>query len=265
MINKIAFPGLLIGPFEIHESFNIFGLTIHWYGVFIALGILLAYLFCSRMAKDYDLDKENILDVILAGLPGAIICARLYYVIFEWEQYKDDLLSVFKIWEGGIAIYGAIIGAVISTYIYCRIKKIKVTKLLDVGAFGLLIGQITGRWGNFVNAEAYGAQTSLPWGMELLNQGICVHPTFFYESLWNIGVFLFLWLFYRKKQKFSGEIFLAYIAGYGAGRLWIEGLRADSLYLGPLRISQIVALLCVIIGTGLIIYFRKKANKCTSK
>ena len=263
---RVEFPGLDL-YFNVYENlveFTIPGwdidITIKFYGVIIAFGFILAVLFGGRMAYKWKMSIDKMLDVLIWGTMGGIIGARLYYVIFQWDNYKGDLLSIFKIWEGGIAIYGAIIGAVISTYIYCRIKKIKVTKLLDVGAFGLLIGQITGRGGNFVNAEAYGAQTTLPWRMELLNQGISVHPTFLYESLWNFGVFLILWLFYRKRQKFSGEIFLAYIAAYGAGRFWIEGLRTDSLYLGPLRVSQIVALLCVVIGTGLIIYFRTKAK-----
>lgn len=260
-MNTIAFPGLSLGPFEIYESFKFFGLNIHFYGVIIALGILVAYLFCYRMAKKYDLEQENLLDVILIGLPAAIICARLYYVIFQWEHYKGDFLSIFKIWEGGLAIYGGIIGALISTYIYCRIKKIKMTKVLDTCSFGLLIGQMIGRWGNFVNAEAYGAETTLPWRMELCDLGKSVHPTFLYESLWNFGIFLIFVFIYQKHQKFSGEMFLAYIAGYGLGRFWIEALRTDSLFLGPLKVSQILALICVLCGVGFIIYFRNKAKK----
>lgn len=259
-MNHIAFPGLGLGPFMINESFNLFGLTIHFYGLIIAVGILLAFLFCSRLMKKEGLSQDVPLDLILYGLPSAIVCARLYYVIFEWASYKDTPLDVFKIWEGGLAIYGAIIGACLSTYIYCKVKKISLATVFDIGAFGLLIGQICGRWGNFVNAEAYGGITELPWRMHLIDVGILVHPTFLYESLWNIGVFIVL-LLRRKHLKFPGENFISYLALYGLGRCMIEGLRDDSLYLGPFRISQIVALLCFVIGTAIIIYKRYKIKK----
>lgn len=259
-MNTIAFPGLSIGPFKIYESFKILGLNIHFYGVIIALGIVAAYVFCSKIAKSYSVDAETLLDVLLVGLPSAIIGARLYYVVFSWDSYKDDFLSVFKIWEGGIAIYGAIIGAILGVVIYCRIKKVKITKILDTCSFGLLIGQMIGRFGNFVNAEAYGGKTTLPWRMELCDLGISVHPTFLYESLWNLGVFLLLIFFFKKRQKFEGEMFLTYISAYGLGRLWIEGLRSDSLYLGPIRVSQLVALLCFLVAGSFVIYFRHKST-----
>ncbi len=263
MVNTIGFPGLSIGPFKICETINLFGISIHLYGVIIALGILAAYFFCSRIAKEYNLTTDNLLDLIIFGLPSAIICARTYYVIFEWESYKDNLIDIFKIWNGGIAIYGAIIGACISSIIYCKVKKINLLNVLDIGAFGLLLGQMIGRWGNFVNAEAYGIVTDLPWRMELLDLGICVHPTFLYESLWNFGVFLIL-LLRRKKMAFSGEIFVSYITLYGLGRFWIEGLRTDSLYLGMFRVSQIVALLCVLTGLSIIILKRIKLRKAAA-
>ncbi len=258
MTHHISFPGLGLGPLTIKDSFELFGtITVHWYGVIIALGILAAYLFCARVAKEYDLTVDHLLDILLFGLPSAIICARLYYVIFEWASYKDNFWDVFKIWEGGIAIYGAVIGACLSTYIYCRAKKLSIPKVFDLGAFGLLIGQIIGRWGNFVNAEAHGGITELPWRMYLIEQGICVHPTFLYESLWNLGVFILL-VCRRKKMTFSGEVFLSYITLYGLGRFWIEGLRTDSLYIGDFRVSQLLALACVISGVVLIIKNRKK-------
>lgn len=259
-MNIIAFPGLGIDAFTIKSTFSLLGFEIHYYGVIIALGIVLAYIFAVYEGKRRDISSDTILDVIIYGLPSAVVCARLYYVIFQWDYFKNNLSDIIKIWEGGIAIYGAIIGALISTYIYCGVKKISFFKMADLGAFGLLIGQAIGRWGNFVNAEAYGGPTNLPWRMELLELGISVHPTFLYESLWNICVFTVLFL-YRKKQKFNGEIFLMYLTGYGLGRVWIEGLRADSLYFGPLRISQIVALVCVVAGLSLIIFFRKKAKQ----
>lgn len=257
MINKIAFPGLGIDIMNIKTTLTVFGFDIHWYGILIALGIILAYLFAVREGKRRDISPDTVLDIIIYGLPSAIICARLYYVIFSWDSYKNDLSEIYKIWNGGLAIYGGVIGAVISTAIYCNFKKISFFKIADLGAFGLLIGQAVGRWGNFVNAEAYGAETTLPWRMELVDLGVFVHPTFLYESLWNIGVFLVL-LWYRKKQKANGEIFFAYLAGYGLGRLWIEGLRLDSLMLGSVRISQLLAAVCVLAGVGLIVYFRKR-------
>lgn len=263
MVNAIAFPGLSLGPFMIKASFNLFGLTVHWYGVIIAAGILAAYLFCTHIAEDYGITKDNILDILIFGLPSAVVCARIYYVFFEWEYYKDSLLDVFKIWEGGIAIYGAVIGACLSAYIYCRVKKISAPKAFDVGAFGLLIGQIFGRWGNFVNAEAFGAVTDLPWRMEFLDLGISVHPTFLYESLWNLCLFVILFL-RRKRMSFDGEVFLSYVTFYGLGRFWIEGLRTDSLYLGNFRISQILAAASVAVGVILIITNKLKKRTAQS-
>lgn len=260
-MNTIAFSGLSIGPFKVYEAIEIFGIKLHLYGLIIAVGIVLAFLFCLRMAKSYELSQDNLLDVVLIGLPSAIVGARLYYVIFRLDYYIKHPDEIIKIWEGGLAIYGGVIAAVIAVYIYCRIKKIPVTKILDTCSFGLLIGQMIGRWGNFVNAEAYGSETMLPWRMDLCDLGISVHPTFLYESLWNLAVFLILVFVYKKRQKFAGEMFLAYIAFYGLGRFWIEALRSDSLYLGPLKISQIVALLCFVFGLGAIIYFRVNKKK----
>lgn len=261
MKNTIAFPGIGIGPFTVNESFKLFGITIHWYGVLIALGLLLAYLFAVKKGKKRDVSSDTLVDVVLWGLPSALVCARLYYVVFSWADYKDNLWDIFKIWEGGIAIYGAVIGACLSTFIYCRVKKISVWKIFDIGAFGLLIGQIVGRWGNFVNAEAFGRQTeNALLRMELVDLGITVHPTFLYESLWNVGVFLLLNLL-EKYQKFEGELFLLYITFYGVGRFFIEGLRTDSLWIGPFRISQIVALLCVTVGVILLILGKKRSKK----
>ncbi len=261
MINTISFPGLGIGPLKIAETVSIFGFDIHWYGVIIAIGIILAYAFGMKISKEHGLTRDNISDILIFGLPSALICARIYYVIFEWSDYRDNLLDIFKIWNGGIAIYGAVIGACISTFIYCKNKKINVMKAFDVGAFGLLIGQICGRWGNFVNAEAFGAVTTLPWGMQIdeISKTLMFHPTFLYESLWNLCVFIIL-TFRRKKRTFDGEMFLSYVTLYGLGRFWIEGLRTDSLYLGPVRISQLIAAICVIVGTALIIVLKRKGK-----
>ena len=263
MTNTISFPLLNIGPFSISESFSFFGVNIHFYGLIIGIGIVLAYVFAMKTCKKHNLTQDNVTDILLYGLPSAIVCARLYYVLFKLDEF-ETFWDIFKIWNGGIAIYGAIIGAVASTYIYCRVKKINTLAAFDIGAFGLLIGQICGRWGNFVNAEAFGGPTTLPWGMMIhdLSRNMMFHPTFLYESLWNIGVFVVL-ILYRDKRKFEGELFFLYITLYGAGRLWIEGLRTDSLYLGSIRISQLVAILCVIAGISVIVYKRNKIKKAT--
>ncbi len=261
MTNTVAFPGLGIGPFTFSKGFSFFGISIHWYGVIIALGIVLAYLFGKKKAFKREISQDTVLDIIIWGLPSAVIFARLYYVIFSWDDYKGNLMDIFKIWEGGIAIYGGVIGATLSSLIYCRIKKVPIGKMFDVGAFGLLIGQMVGRWGNFVNGEAFGGLTDTAlFRMTLVNRNITVHPTFLYESFWNLLVFLFLnW--YEKKQKFDGEIFLLYLSGYGLGRFFIEGMREDSLWLGSVRISQVLAAICFIAGVILVLYFRIKKKR----
>ena len=230
----------------------------------LAIGIIVAFIYGCKICEEHQVTKDNITDVLLFGLPSSIVFARMYYVIFNFGEYKNNLWDIFKIWEGGIAIYGAVIGACLSTYIYCKVKKINFLSVFDVGAFGLLIGQIFGRWGNFVNAEAYGAPTLLPWGMQIaeISQNITFHPTFLYESLWNIGVLIFLML-RRKKRSFEGEMFLSYIILYGVGRFWIEGLRMDSLYLGSIRVSQLVAVACVIFGCTLYIIVKNKRKRVT--
>ncbi len=259
--NTMAFPGLGLGPFRVSTGFRFLGLSIHWYGVIIAVGIVLAYLFARKKAAKRGISDDTLLDILIWGLPSAIVCARLYYVIFSWADYKDAPWNIVKIWEGGLAIYGGVIGACLSTVIYCRVKKISFKKMFDVGAFGLLIGQIMGRWGNFVNAEAYGSptQTAL-FRMQLADKGITVHPTFLYESVWNVLVFILLNV-YEPYQKFEGEMFLLYVTGYGLGRFWIEGMREDSLWLGPVRISQLVAAVCVLVGITLIIIGRKRSRQ----
>ena len=180
-MTKISFPGLNIGWFEINPiAFEIFNLKVHWYGIIIALGFTLAILYCVKI-KDYaDISSDNVLDIAIYGAPSGIICARIYYVIFSFADYKDNLWDVFKIWNGGIAIYGAVIGAVISAYIYCRVKKLNTLKVFDVCIMGVLIGQIIGRWGNFVNGEAHGGETDFILRMGLYENGkeIFVHPTF---------------------------------------------------------------------------------------
>ena len=247
----IEFPGfnLIFNP-----DTNFFGTNIHWYGIIIAVGLILAIAVCLRIGKKHDVSEDTIFDMVIFGAPSAVICARIYYVIFKWDSYKNRFSDVFKIWEGGIAIYGAVIGAVAAVLIYCKIKKINPLKCMDVGCIGLAIGQAVGRWGNFVNREAFGAPASslVPWRMKLYTDATLttwaeVHPTFLYESLWNIGVTIILIRLIGRK-KFDGQVFWTYLLSYGAGRLWIEGMRLDSLYLGPVRISQIVAFVTVVLA-----------------
>lgn len=244
-MNNISFPHLNI-------SFNINPVAldlpflggVRWYGIIITLGILLGFWYASVVAKREGINPDNITDILIYALPVSVIFARTYYVVFSWESYKDRLFDVFKIWEGGIAIYGAVIGAVLTAWIYCRVKKLNVLKIFDVCCMGLMIGQIIGRWGNFVNAEAFGGYCDYIWGMSI-NGANPVHPTFLYESLWNLCGLLILSKLH-KKRPFYGYTFFAYLGWYGTGRYFIEGLRTDSLYLGGMRVSQLVAIVCVV-------------------
>ena len=238
-MNHIAFPGLGL-EFTIDPvAFSIGAKPIYWYAIIIAAGFLLAAWYAMRRANSLSVDPDRLLDALIWATPIAIICARLYYVAFEFDRYRDNLVSILYIWEGGIAIYGAVIGAIITLAIYCKIKRQNLLAMLDVGALGLLIGQAIGRWGNFVNGEAYGTATSLPWRMVV--NGVVAHPTFLYESLWNALGFVLLH-FRSKHRKFKGEIFLLYVAWYGLGRGVLEGLRTDSLYIAGtgLRVSQLL-------------------------
>lgn len=242
-------------------AFHIGSKPVYWYGIIIAFALISGYFISSHIAKKDGISNDSILDIVLFGTPAAIVCARLYYVIFSFSEYKDNPLKIFAIWEGGIAIYGAVIGAVIVAYIYCRVKKLDWKKVFDVCIIGVILGQCIGRWGNFFNKEAFGSITSLPWKMGLYEHGelIFVHPTFLYESLWNlIGVFVLL--FVNKNKKFSGQTFYSYLVWYGLGRFVIEGLRTDSLYLGIFRVSQVLALVTAILGIILIIVNLKKTK-----
>lgn len=243
----ISFPflGISLNP---SNTYVLFGHTFYWYGVIIACGFILAVLYCSRRCREFGITQDELIDILIFSVPAAIVGARIYYVIFNYSQYKDNFSEVFKIWQGGLAIYGAVIAAVITLLIVCRVKKISPLAMLDVGAFGLLIGQLVGRWGNFMNREAYGYETSIFCRMGLTENGqtIYVHPTFLYESLWNLTGFIILHILSKSKKhprKFDGQYFLYYVAWYGLGRMFIEGLRTDSLYIGDsgIRVSQLLA------------------------
>lgn len=261
MENSVAFPELGLS-FELNRvAFTIFGKDIYWYGLIIALGFLLGYLYISKNAERYGFNQDNVMDGVLICVPLAIIGARLYYVIFSWSAYVENPIDIIKIWEGGLAIYGGVIGAIVGLCIYAKVKNLSLISMCDVAAPAMLIGQGIGRWGNFVNAEAFGENTTLPWAMSI-NGADGVHPTFFYESLWNlIGVFV-LWKM-STKQKFKGQIACGYLAWYGFGRMFIEGLRTDSLYLFStgLRTSQVLAAITFIIGTTLLIKGLKSNKK----
>ncbi len=265
-IPGITFP--LLGDFEWNflPYFTLFGWKIYWYGVIIAFGFLLAVIYTVKHAKDFGLSEDDVIDTLIWGVPLGIIGARLYYVIFYRDAsglnpYFDgfgDLRDIIAVWEGGLAIYGGVIGGVIGLVIATRIKKISSRAMLDVISFGLLIGQAIGRWGNFTNREAHGTETMAPWRMGLVYsyKTFYYHPTFLYESLWNVLGFLLLHFVLRKKRKFDGQMFLCYLAWYGLGRLFIEGLRTDSLYVGStnLRVSQLLAGLTCLFALGIMLY-----------
>ena len=217
---------------------------VYFYGLIIAAGLMLAVLYSCRRSKEFGIKEDDLLDGVLWVTPFAIICARAYYCIFAWHEFANDPISVLYIWKGGIAIYGGVLGAVLGILVFCRIKKIKVATVLDMVMLGFLIGQSLGRWGNFFNREAFGAETDSFLRMGLYNAYTGVtkyyHPTFLYESLWNAAGFVMLH-FLSKKRKYDGQIALGYAAWYGLGRCIIEGLRMDSLYWGPVRVSQLLA------------------------
>ena len=263
MYSEISFPslGLTLNP---PVSFQVGPLSIHFYGLIIATGLMLAVFYCSKRAHQFGLTEDTLLDGVLWVTPVAILCARLYYCAFSWEMYADNPIRVLYIWEGGIAIYGSVIGAVLGIIVFCKVKKIKIATVLDLVSLGFLIGQSLGRWGNFFNREAFGAETDtfLRMGLMKASTGEVTyyHPTFLYESLWNFAGFLLLH-FLSRKRRYDGQIALGYLAWYGLGRAFIEGLRTDSLYIGSFRVSQLLAAgSCMIALAILIIKSRKLHN-----
>ena len=242
--STISFPflGLELNP---GRELAIGPLSIHFYGVVIAIGLMLAVVYACRRSKQFGIKEDDIIDGVLWIVPFAILCARAYYCIFSWAEYKNDPISVLYIWKGGLAIYGGVIGAVIGVIVHCKVfKKISIPALLDLVALGFLIGQSIGRWGNFFNREAFGAATDSFVRMGLFNKYTetweYYHPTFLYESIWNAAGFVLLH-FLSKRRKYDGQIALGYAAWYGLGRAMIEGLRVDSLYWGNFRVSQVLA------------------------
>ncbi len=268
---KISFPGLGIGEISINKvAFTIpigEGIQIRWYALILVTGIILAFCYANFRRKQEGISFDDLLDYALFAVPCGVIGARLFYVIMSDRDYT--FWEIFRIWEGGIAIYGAVIGGALALIGVSLYKKIKCQKAFDMVCLGVLIGQVVGRWGNFVNAEAYGippAEDSFfyRFRMEILEEGWSmaktVQPTFLYESVWNLIGFIIINFFYKKK-KYDGQIFLMYITWYGLGRVFIEGLRTDSLWAGKFRASQVIAGLCFIAGTVLLTYFGIRARK----
>lgn len=264
-MNKVvlSFPGLGIEEFVLNP---IAFWSVHWYGIIIVLGMVTAFFYALYRAKQLGVKTDDMLDIALVLIPSAIVGARLYYVLTTLGEY-DSFLEVIAIWNGGIAIYGGVIAGLIAVIAVCRYKKLKSLDVLDCIAPGLILAQSLGRWGNFFNGEAFGAAVSESSPLYFLRMGVIspmsiekfgdaamhfVHPTFLYESVWNLTGFLLMHFLYKKKS-FSGEVVLWYAAWYGFGRMWIEGLRMDSLMVGPFRISQVIAFLCFVGGTAYIV------------
>lgn len=272
----ISFPGLF-GDWEFNPdpvAIHI-GHGIYWYGIILAVAMLAGLLLCMKQSKHYGLTEDNVMDLVLWSVPLCIVGARLYYVLFYLDLYRNEDGSLnwgnmIAVWDGGLAIYGAVIMGVLVAFFYTRHKKIKFGAMTDLAVMGLLLGQVIGRWANFINREAFGAETTLPWRMQLWDTPLTtieVHPTFFYESLWNlIGLLLILFVI-SKGRRFDGENTWFYFLWYGLGRSWIEGLRTDSLYLfdwtimgQPIRVSQALSIVMVIVAVCVLVYqigFRK--------
>ncbi len=254
--SSISFPafGIEVNP---GRSFALGPLTVHYYGLIIAIGLMLAVIYACRRAKEFGLKEDDILDGVLWITPFAILCARIYYVAFSWADYADNPISALYIWEGGIAIYGSVLGAIAGIAVFCKIKKVKFATVVDLILMVFLIGQFIGRWGNFFNREAFGAPTDSFFRMGLFNTKTNAweyyHPTFLYESLWNMVGFGIL-ASLCSKRKYDGQLALGYAAWYGLGRTFIEGLRMDSLYWGPFRVSQVLAAVTCILAAGVLIW-----------
>lgn len=280
----IRFPHIGIEIENLERYISVLGYPVAYYGIIITFGMLAGYLMAAWTAKRTKQDKEIYLDFALYAILMAVVGARIYYVIFEWDSYKDDLIQIFNLRGGGLAIYGGIIGGVLTAVVYTKVKKISLPLLLDTACIGLVTGQIIGRWGNFVNREAFGGFTNNLFAMQLKisevqsryitdelrshimkvdgTEYIQVHPTFFYESVWNLLLLCFL-IFFTKKKRFDGEVFCFYLLGYSMGRIWIEGLRTDQLKLPgtELAVSQLLSMGLFVFSILFLIIGRRKARK----
>ncbi len=267
MTYNVTFPHLGL-EFNINPvAFSIGSFHVYWYGIIIAAGFLLALIYASFSCKKMNIDINRLFDVVIVGLIAGVIFARLFYVVFyPGDKYWKNPLEIFQIHDGGLAIYGGIIGAVVFGSLMAKLRKLKVTAVLDIAALGFLIGQCVGRWGNFINQEAFGSATELPWGMHSENTAAVVdgnvHPCFLYESLLCLLGFVLLHFFTRRFRRYDGQTFLLYIVWYGACRFFIEGLRTDSLIIPGtgLRVSQVIAAACVVAGIILLVLFRHRTS-----
>ena len=252
----ISFPflGIEVNP---PRQLSIGPLNAYYYGLIIAVGLILAISYACKRSKEFGLTEDNVLDGAMWVTPFAIICARIYYVAFSWEDYASNPISMLYIWEGGIAIYGGVIGAIVGMTVFSKIKKLNLLAVLDVIMMVFLLGQSIGRWGNFMNREAFGAATDSFFRMGLFNEKTQMweyyHPTFLYESLWNLVGFVILASICHKR-KYDGQIALCYAAWYGLGRSLIEGLRVDSLWWGPFRVSQVLAAVTCVTAVSILIW-----------
>ena len=283
MHTTIDFPNLGIHLTSVGKTISLFHIDIAYYGIVIGLGILAGLFVAVMEAKRSGQNPDTYYDLVIYAVIFSVIGARIYYVIFSWDMYKDDLKSIFNIRQGGLAIYGGVIAAIITVIVFARVKKLSAPLIFDTAGLGLVTGQMIGRWGNFFNREAFGEYTNNLFAMRLpvdavrsgditdlmrthmeIEDGVSyiqVHPTFLYESLWCMMILILL-LLYRRHKKFDGEIFLMYLGGYGLGRLWIEGLRTDQLWIPgtEIPVSQVLAGMLVIVSAGIIVYNRKKLN-----
>ncbi len=296
MVHVVSFPGLGLEFTLNRVAFEILGRPVYWYGIIIACGLLLAVYLCSKWAPRFGVVPDHILDLMIFAVPAALVAIRAYYVIFNLDLYKStdgslNWAAILRYSDGGLAIYGAIISSAIVLLIFCHVRKVSFlafadlgVPFADLGVHGLFIGQLIGRWGNFMNVEAYGGVTDLPWRMcsesiaqDMLAQGyvdqagfqaildgtLGVHPTFFYESAWNFIGLILVYLIGKRWRKYDGECFLFYLCWYGLGRAWIEGMRTDSLYFfglelfgAPIRVSQMVAAVCFVAAGAILLYNR---------
>lgn len=281
-VTDISFPHLGIYLNNVPKSFSIFGFQIAFYGVIIGIGVLCGVLMAAYIAKKENLDSELIWDFAIYAIIFSIIGARIYYVIFQWDMYKDNLINIFNLRNGGLAIYGAVIAAFTTLWIYCKVKKYSFLQIADICVPGLVLGQVIGRWGNFTNREVFGEYTDNLFAMRLpvdsvrsidisenLAQHIAdgtnyiqVHPTFLYESLWNL-ILLAVMLLYRQHKRFQGEMWLLYLGGYGLGRAWIEGIRTDTLFIPhtTIAVSQVLAVVLFVVALAADILIRMRLNR----
>lgn len=282
--NEIVFPKLGIDLHLSSTAFRIGNLSIQWYGILITLGLILAMVYAFTQVKKYGLHPDRVLDAIIGGIIGAIVGARAYYVLLNWQDYAGDWKSILNLRGGGLAIYGGIIGGLLVGCLVAKLRKVKILPLLDIAGIGFLLGQGIGRWGNFFNQEAFGCNTNSIFGMSggkiqewitysypnttfyqnfgtVLDASQPVHPCFLYESLWCLLGFVLLAIFAKKIRRYDGQIFLIYIGWYGLERAFVEGLRTDSLVIGNIRVSQMVAILCVVASVVLQIVFGAKVKR----